>query len=106
DLAVNRQPFGVADRTRCSEISPKDLRQLLRQREIVLALDATTDRNNDLGFREIDSLLCFLKRSLRHHSHVANLNRNVLNGGAATLCSLVRPVSSSLKAREHRGFAI
>src|SRR6185369_14156039 len=38
--------------------------------------------------------------------HVANLNRNVLDGSAAALRRLVRSIRARLKRREHRGFTI
>src|SRR5687767_15587194 len=74
DLAIDRQPFGVANRTRSGDVTAEGLGQLLRQHQIVFTLDAAPDSNDDVSFRQIDGLFRFLERRLGFHADLANLN--------------------------------
>src|SRR6476646_10596955 len=64
DLALHRQPAGVADGTRGGEFRMQRLGELLRDGDLVLLLDAAADRDDALGLGEIDRLARFLKRRL------------------------------------------
>ena len=65
DLPVHRQPAGVADRPRRGELRAERLREILRDLEVFLPLDSAPDRDDPLGLRKVDRLLCFLERRLR-----------------------------------------
>src|SRR6185503_19867439 len=54
DLPVHRQPAGVADRARGGQLGPHRLRELLRQLQVFLPLDAAADRDDALGLRQVD----------------------------------------------------
>src|SRR3954468_21816255 len=62
DLAIHRQPAGVADRTRGRDLGAHRLRELLRELQVLLPLDAAPNRDDAFGLREIDRLLRFLER--------------------------------------------
>ena len=49
DLALHRQPAGVADRPRRGELGAERLGELLRDRHVFLSLDAAADRDDALG---------------------------------------------------------
>ncbi len=49
NLAFHRQPAVVADRPRRCELGAKRPGEVLRQRKVVLALDAAADRDDALG---------------------------------------------------------
>src|SRR5581483_4455423 len=65
DLAVHRQPAGVADRPRGRDLSAQGFRKLLGQLNVLLLLDAAADRHDDLRLRKIHRLLGFLEGRLR-----------------------------------------
>src|SRR5262245_43716391 len=54
NLAIHRQPAGIADRTRGGNLGTHRLRELLDELQMFLALDATAHGNDSLGLREID----------------------------------------------------
>src|SRR3954467_7080076 len=62
DLAIHRQPAGVADRTRGRDLGAHRLRELLRELQVLLTLDAAPNRGDAFGLREIDRLLRFFER--------------------------------------------
>ena len=65
DLALHRQPAGVADRARRGELGAERLGQLLRERQMFACslMPRPTD-DDPLGLRQIDRLLRFLERRL------------------------------------------
>ena len=62
DLPIHRQPARIADRTRRRDLGAERLGQLLRERDVLFALDAAADGDDALGLREVDGLLRFLER--------------------------------------------
>ena len=50
DLTIDREPFGVADGTRCRQIATQNFGELLGQSDIVFTLDAAADSNDDICF--------------------------------------------------------
>src|SRR5437764_404319 len=74
NLSINRQPLSVADGTRRRQIAAERCGKFFGQGKIVFALDATTDRNNDVGLTKIDSLLRFLERRLGFHASFTYVN--------------------------------
>src|SRR6185437_5547617 len=91
---------------RCSQITAKHFRELLREHEIVFALDPAPDGDDHFSLREVYSLLRFLKRRLGLHTHFADLDRHILHRRTTSLCSLIAAISSSLKCREHRRLTV
>ena len=65
DLAIHRQPAGVADRPRRGDLGARAPGELLREREVLLPFDPAADGDDALGLRQIDGLLRFLERRLR-----------------------------------------
>ena len=65
DLALHRQPAGVADRPRRRELGAERLGQLLRERQMFACslMPRPTD-DDPLGLRQVDRLLRFLERRL------------------------------------------
>src|SRR3954447_12621037 len=80
NLPIHGQPPRVADRAGGGELGAHRLRELLRDLDMLLPLDAAADRNNALGLREIDRLFRFLERRFRL---LANLRRVDRHGRAA-----------------------
>src|SRR5574338_1135971 len=74
DLSINRQPFTVADRTRCCEIGAQYIRQLLCDSDILLRFDAAAYSDDNFGLSEIDRGFGFLKRLFRCHANVAYID--------------------------------
>src|ERR1043166_6271548 len=99
---IDRQPLGVADWTRRSQIAAQHFRKLFRQCEIVFTLDAAANGDNDVRLAEVNRLLNFLKRRFRSHANVTHVNGFVLYLSAASLLRLIRPERSRLKSCEDR----
>src|SRR5205823_13983166 len=57
NLSIDWQPLRIANGTRRGQIAAQRFGKFFRQPEIIFAFDTTTDRDNDVGLTEIDSLL-------------------------------------------------
>src|SRR5439155_11507037 len=64
DLALHRQPSGVADGARRRDLGAERLRELLGDGDVRLLLDPAAHRHDPLGLRQIDRLLRLLERRL------------------------------------------
>src|ERR1043166_2597181 len=71
-LPIDRQPFAVAYRPRSSKIGAKNIRKLLRDRNVLLRFYAAANRNDDFRLSKIDGSLCFLKRRFGCHTNIAD----------------------------------
>src|SRR5580698_10006215 len=103
DLAVHREPAGVADRARSSEIAAEGLRELLGQFDVFLLLDAATYGDNDFSLREIDGLLGFFKYFLRlvANDAVCDFDIHGFDGSCTCACfSLISAERSVLECDE------
>src|SRR4029078_1134441 len=76
DLAIHRQPAGVADRTRRGQLRAHRLRELPRELQVLLPLDPAPDRDDALRLREIDGCLRLLERCLGLLPDRCRIDRN------------------------------
>src|SRR5207245_1501657 len=106
NLSINWQPLGVTDGTRRSQIAAQRCGQFFGQREIVFALDAATDRDDDVRLTEIDSLLGLLERRLGFHASLTHLDGFFLYPRAASLHRLITAKRARLKSGERWWLAL
>src|SRR2546428_729326 len=106
DLTIERQPLCIADRTRCCEVAAENFSQLLRESQVVFALNTATDCDNDISFAKVDGLLYFLERGLRFHTDFTDFNLHRFNRRAASLHRLIVAKGSGLECHKHRRLAV
>src|SRR5581483_2182051 len=90
----------VTDWTRRGEITAQNFGELFGEREVVFALDAAADGDDDISLAQIDGLFRFLERSLGCHSHIADFYWHRFQRSATSLRSLIAAKRTRLKCDE------
>src|SRR5205085_9909921 len=100
NLPVNREPARVADGARGRDVAAQGFGQFLRERDVLLTLDAATDGDYHVGLRQINRLLQLLERRFRLHPHLAHFDLHRLYARALAPLGLIASVRARLECDE------